>query len=135
MGDVLQEYEKVAAWLARRRLPGTEGDPLPDSISDAAESLIDHDVDTFMDHVRVAADLLAVEEQRRAIEFDSLVSSECAAVAEAEPLAAKTDGRAIAQPMPALPELFSPAEIGALGPDCEPAEPLVADSERAAKAA
>ena len=123
MGDVLEEYEKVAAWLARRRLAGAEGDPLPDSISDAAESLIDHDVDTFMDHVRVAADLLAVEE-RHASDAD-----------KAEPHAGETESREITQSTPALPDLFSPAELSALVADGEPAEPLVPDSKRAVKAA
>ena len=134
MSDVWAEYDEAAAFLARRRLTGAEGDPLPDLISETAENLIDDDLEAFKEHVRAAADLLATEEQR-AKEFDLLLSIECAAVAEAEPLAAESNGFEITQSKLALPDLFSPADIDALDPLCESAEPLVAHDEHSTGAA
>lgn len=134
MSDVLDEYDEMAAWLARQRLKGAVGDPLPDTVSETVENLIDDDVEAFAHHVNMAADLLAIEEQRR-VEVDPPLAAECAAVANAELLAAKTNGRDIAQSKLALPDLFSPAEISALDPLSELADPLVPDGERLTKAA
>jgi hypothetical protein len=64
VGDIWAEYDKAAAWLAHRGLTGAEGDPLPDDISEAAEHLIDDNLEAFMEHVRATANALAVEGQR-----------------------------------------------------------------------
>jgi hypothetical protein len=134
MSDVWAEYHEAAVCLARRGLTGDEGDPLPDLISETAENLIDDDLGAFKEHVRAAGDLLAMEELR-VNRVDPLLSGESMGAAKAEPHAAETTGREIAESKLALLDFFSPEDLSALDPLCQPAEPLVAHDERSARAA
>ena len=127
MSDVWAEYHEAAVCLARRGLTGDEGDPLPDLISETAENLIDDDLEAFKEHVRAAADLLAMEELR-VNRVDPLLSGESMGAAKAEPHAAETTGQEIAESELALLDFFSPADLSAL-------DLLVAHDERSARAA
>jgi hypothetical protein len=134
MSDVWAEYHQAAICLARRGLTGDEGDPLPDQISETARNLIDDDLEAFKEHVRAAADLLAMEELR-ANRVAPLLSGESTGVAKAEPHAAETTGQEIAESKSAPLDFFSPADLSALDPLCQSAEPPVAYDERSTGAA
>ena len=55
------EYDRAAAWCARRGLTGAVGDPLPELMTPAVHDLINDDPEAFADRVRLTAYAMAME--------------------------------------------------------------------------